>query len=251
MKLQLIRSATMRITYAGFTFVTDPYLAAKHTMPSYTGASPNPLVELPCSPEEAIDGIDFAVLSHLHSDHFDPSARRLLPKDLPIYCQPEDVTALQNDGFAQPIPVKKTASRGKLTVMRIAGQHGSGRVRKEMGGASGFVFRAPGEPTVYWMGDTVWCPPVARTLIAVQPDIVVTHSGGAVWGKGVPIIMDAVQTVTVCESVPQATVVAVHMEALDHQTVTRAALRAHADAQGIPDDRLRIPDDGETLAFES
>jgi L-ascorbate metabolism protein UlaG (beta-lactamase superfamily) len=42
MQLQLIRSATLRIEYAGHTFVIDPYLAAKHSRPSFavfTGGS--------------------------------------------------------------------------------------------------------------------------------------------------------------------------------------------------------------------
>ena len=50
MQIQLIRNATLRFECAHRSFVIDPYLAAKHTRPSYTGASPNPLVELPCSP---------------------------------------------------------------------------------------------------------------------------------------------------------------------------------------------------------
>jgi hypothetical protein len=61
--------------------------------------------------------------------------------------------------------------------------------------------------------------------------------------------MDAEQTAAVCLAAPNATVVAVHMEALDHATVSRADLRACADSQGIPHDRLLIPADDETLAL--
>lgn len=247
MNLHLIRSATMRITYGGLTFLTDPYLSPKNGMPSYTGASLNPLVDLPCPPEDVVAGVDVAVISHLHSDHFDPTARRLLPRDLMIFCQPEDVAALEADGFRHVVPVANTRSHAGIILTRIPGQHGSGDVLDEMGPASGFILRAAGEPTVYWIGDTVWCPVVAETLNAVRPDVIITHSGGAVWGDHVPIIMDVAQTVAVCRAAPQATVVAVHMEALDHQTVTRAALRAHADACGISRDHLRIPADGERL----
>jgi hypothetical protein len=42
-------------------------------------------------------------------------------------------------------------------------------------------------------------------------------------------------------------VIAVHLESLDHGTVTRADLRTAAAAQGISNDRLRIPADGETV----
>ena len=38
------------------------------------------------------DGLASAVLAtHLHQDHFDATAARLLPRDLPLLCQPEDV----------------------------------------------------------------------------------------------------------------------------------------------------------------
>jgi hypothetical protein len=40
------------------------------------------------------------------------------------------------------------------------------------------------------------------------------------------------------------------MEALDHATISRAELRAAADAAGIPAARLLIPADGELLSFE-
>ena len=105
MQIQLIRSATLRIDYAQQRLLVDPYLAAKHTMPSNAGRSPNPLVELPFSPQEVIAGIDMAVISHLHSDHFDPTAQRLLPAELTIICQPGDDAELESRGFRNVIPV--------------------------------------------------------------------------------------------------------------------------------------------------
>gem|GEM_PF-5474990 len=34
------------------------------------------------------------------------------------------------------------------------------KVLKFIGKVSGFVFQASGEPTVYWVGDSIWCEPV-------------------------------------------------------------------------------------------
>ncbi len=82
---------------------------------------------------------------------------------------------------------------------------------------------------------------------ASTPQVIVTHSCGAVWGEGVLIVMDAAQTLEVCRAAPRSTVIAVHMEALDHGTVSRRELRARAEAAGIPPQRLRIPRDGEEI----
>src|SRR5574341_1792921 len=56
MKLQFIRNATMRLTYAGVSILTDPYLAAKHAYPSLRGRSRNPMVDLPFPAQAVIAG---------------------------------------------------------------------------------------------------------------------------------------------------------------------------------------------------
>jgi hypothetical protein len=47
MELRLLRHATLKLNVAGRTMLIDPFFAPKHSRPSYTGRSPNPLVELP------------------------------------------------------------------------------------------------------------------------------------------------------------------------------------------------------------
>ena len=61
--------------------------------------------------------------------------------------------------------------------------------------------------------------------------------------------MDGEQTIAVCRAAPDATVVAVHLEALDHCPVTRDALRSLAEKKGITHEQLRIPADGDLLVF--
>ena len=63
--------------------------------------------------------------------------------------------------------------------------------------------------------------------------------------------MDAEQTITVCRAAPEATVIAVHMEALDHGTVSRAELRAAAENAAIRPDQLLIPADGDRITLPS
>lgn len=250
MQIQLIRSATLRVRYNGRFFIVDPFLAAKGTVRSFAGIAPNPIVELPCTPEEAIAGVEMALVSHLHVDHFDEVAAELLPKDLPILCQPGDEEKIKEKGFTAVTPITQTLTWQGITFTRTAGQHGTGEVGQRMGQVSGFVWQAAGEPTVYWAGDTIWYEAVADVIHTVRPDVIITHSGGARFKDGDPIIiMDASQTIAVCQAAPQATIIAVHLESLDHCPVTRADLRADAWQQAIPVEQLRIPQDGETLVL--
>ena len=247
MQLQLIRNATMRITYANHLFITDPFLAGKHSIRSFANISPNPLVDLPCAPEEVLDGIEMALISHLHIDHFDPLAEEMLPKDLPLFCQPGDEEQLAGKGFSSITIVDESASWQGITLTRTPGQHGSGEWIERMGKVSGFIIQADGEPAVYWMGDTIWCEAVEQVIQNTQPDIIITHSSGAKFGDSDPIVMDAAQTIAVCKAAPQATIIAIHLESLDHGTVSRADLRTRASAEGISPERLLIPDDGEGI----
>jgi L-ascorbate metabolism protein UlaG (beta-lactamase superfamily) len=250
MQLQLIRNATFILNYGGKKILTDPCLAPKHSIQSFADISPNPLVDLPCTPEEVIAGIEIVVVSHLHIDHFDPPAEEMLPKNIPLFCQPGDETKLAEKGFRAVTPVEQTVEWQGITLTRTPGQHGTGVWAERMGNVSGFIFRAKNEPVVYWAGDTIWYPPVEQIIADTQPDIIITHSSGARFGDSDPIVMDAEQTVAVCQAAPQATVIAIHLDTLDHGTVSRINLRTAADAAGIQPDQLLIPADGESLSFD-
>lgn len=246
MKLQLIRNATLKLTYADRTILIDPYFAPRHSLPSYTGKSPNPLTDLPLSTEEILQGVELVIVSHLHSDHFDSMAKRLIPKHLPLICQPGDEAAISGEGFVDVTPLKNEIVWQGITITRCEGSHGLGPVLEKMGSVMGLMLAAPGEPVIYWAGDTVLYPPVMETVERVAPDVIVSHSCGARW-DGDLIVMDAAETIALCRAAPEATVVAVHMEALDHATVSRADLREAADTAGIGPSRLLIPADGDVI----
>jgi L-ascorbate metabolism protein UlaG (beta-lactamase superfamily) len=255
MKMQLIRNATLLLDYGGNHILIDPYLAPKGSRPSYVGKGDkvNPLVELPLTIEQILDGVELVMVSHLHSDHFDPVAHERVPKDLPLFCQPGNEAFIREKGFQDVIVVDDDIAWKGIHITRTDGHHGTGEVEGMMGTVSGFVFQAQGEPTLYWAGDTVLCDEVRAAIAQYKPDVIVTHSCGATWadsaGQRSLIVMDDAQTVEVCQLAPDAVVIAAHMEVLDHSTITRAALRACADTAGLDSARLRIPADGESLEF--
>jgi L-ascorbate metabolism protein UlaG (beta-lactamase superfamily) len=248
MRIQLIRNATLRLTYHGQLFLIDPYFAPRHTLPSYADKSPNPLVDMPMPINDIMAGVQAIIVSHLHTDHFDAVAKEALPKDLPLFCQPGNDAAIRDAGFGDVRVISDQVVWNGVSITRTEGQHGEGETAKLMGTVSGFVFEAEDEPTLYWTGDTIWYAPVEQVIAAEQPAVIVTHSCGATWKGSAPIVMDAAQTAAVCQFAPNSRVVATHMEALDHAAVSRADLRQYADAQDIST-QLFIPADGETLDF--
>ena len=110
------------------------------------------------------------------------------------------------------------------------------------------MLKTAGAPTIYLAGDTVWCPEVEGALSAHQPDVVVVNAGAAQFLEGGAITMDVADVLQVCQAAPKATVIAVHMEAINHCVLRRAALRkALTTSPRKP--TVSIPGDGDVLTL--
>jgi L-ascorbate metabolism protein UlaG (beta-lactamase superfamily) len=237
------------MTYGDRVFITDPYLAPKHSQEPLIGKSRNPIVDLPLPTEDILANLEMVLVSHLHPDHFDNMAQQLLPKTIPIYCQPGDETQIKAAGFTDVIAIDESVDWQGVRITRTSGQHGNEAWAEQMGAVSGFIFRAKNEPTIYWTGDTIWHETVEQVILENKPNIIITHSSGASFKAGEPIIMDGQQTIAVCKAAHQSMVVAIHMETFDFDTVSRKELREMAEEEGIEAGQLLIPADGETLVF--
>src|SRR4051812_25027085 len=79
MNIQQIRNATIVVEYAGKKFLIDPMLAEKGTYPPFPQSlrqdQYNPLVSLPISIDTIINNVDAVILTHLHLDHWDDTAK--------------------------------------------------------------------------------------------------------------------------------------------------------------------------------
>ncbi|ACO48219.1 MBL fold metallo-hydrolase [Deinococcus deserti] len=244
MRLQLIRNATLRLAYAGTTLLVDPFLADQFSLPSIAGKSQNPTAALPVSAEHVVQNVVLVLVSHLHPDHIDLTPPRI-PTQLPLLSQPTDADALRAAGFTDVTGISNEFHWKGICITRTGGAHGTGPVGAALGEVSGFVLQAPGEPTVYIAGDTIWNDDVRAAIQAFGPEVIITNSGGALI-RDTLIIMDTEQTLAVAAAAPQATVIAVHLEAYDHAPVTRDQLRAAASEAGITE-RVLVPEDGETI----
>jgi L-ascorbate metabolism protein UlaG (beta-lactamase superfamily) len=251
-RLTLLRHATLRLEIGGKALLVDPMLDAPGARAPVRGTPqerPNPLVPLPVSVREAVEGIEAALVTHTHVDHLDAAGvTALIPLGVPVLCQPEDMGDLGQLGLdLVPVPAGAPVEWQGLTVHRTGGRHGRDDAMVQgLGPVSGFVVAAEGEPTVYVAGDTVWCPEVADAIAAHSPDWIVVNAGGARFLEGGTITMEAADVAAVAGAAPDARVVAVHMEAINHCLETRADLAAGLAAAGA-EGRVTIPADGETL----
>lgn len=254
-QLQQIRNATIKISYGETTFLIDPMLSKKGTYPGFDGTYRselrNPLVDLPMSEQKVLADVDAVIVTHTHLDHWDDAAQELLPKDVPLFTQHQaDATLIRSQGFTNVRVLSDKAEFGGITLSKTGGQHGtdemfaSQEVATFLGDAMGVVFSAPGHKTLYLAGDTIWRDEVDQALEQYSPQIIVLNAGYAVLSDyDDSIIMGKKDVLRATQSAPSATVVATHMDAINHMAQTRKELREYVQEKGI-EDRVEIPEDG-------
>jgi L-ascorbate metabolism protein UlaG (beta-lactamase superfamily) len=235
-RLTLVRHATLLVELEDRRILVEPMLdpvGARPPVEDSPSPRPNPLVPLPVPAEEIVAGLDAVVVTHLHQDHFDETGARLLPRDVPVFCQPQDAQRLRSVGL-DARPVEDELVWDGLRIARTGGRHGTDEATvRELAPVSGFVLDG-----LYIAGDTVWCAEVEEALERHRPRVAVVNGSGARFVRGGPLVMTAPQIREVVERV--STVVVVHLEAIDHCLETRAEIRA-----AVPE--ALVPEDGETL----
>lgn len=259
-QVQQIRNATAKISYAGKTFLVDPYLAKKGTHPGFPGTFNsqlrNPLVELPMSVKDVMKGVDAVIVSHTHLDHWDGGDHQSIPKAIPLFVQHEaDAKLIRGQGFTDVRILGANTVFEGVQLTKTGGLHGTDDMvaqkplAEALGEAMGIVFQAPGAKTVYVVGDTVWRTDVDQALEKFKPDVIILNAGDArMIGYTGSIIMGKDDVLHAYQAMPNATIIATHMDAINHMTLSRKELREHVKQHGIQD-RVRIPADGEILKF--
>ncbi len=252
MDIQLIRNATLIVHYGGVRFLIDPFLAEQGTYPPFANSprqdQNNPLVGLPVDVQQLAE-VDAVIVTHLHLDHYDATAAEVLPHHIPMFVQSEaDAERVRQDGFQQVAVLDEHTQFQGISLSKTDGHHGRGDILQRMGQVCGVVFHHESEETLYVAGDTVWYEGVQQTLDTYQPQIIVVNGGDNQLFESGSLVMGKEDIYEVFQAAPQATILSVHMEAVNHWTLSRNELRQYIEEKGMTGHVL-VPEDGEQYTF--
>ena len=248
--IRLLRHATLIIEINNRRILVDPMLSQRDALDPVQNCGNEirfPMVELPVDAVELnkiLDNIDAVVVSHLHRDHWDIAAQKLIDKNKTILCQPNDAEKIKEHGFNNVNPIDDKLEWNGIVIHRTKGQHGSGEIGKKMGEVSGFVFTHE-DQSIYIAGDSIWCEDVDNALLKFNPKYTVLNAGGARFLSGGPITMTPTDVVTVQEKFKDTKIIAVHMNTVNHCFDKRTDLTKYLSEKGISS--VLIPKDGETI----
>lgn len=237
MQIQQIRNATLKITYADVTFLLDPWLQDQGTgmcagtvRPEMAGVR-SPLDPLPVSPEEILSGVDYCLVTHVHPDHFTPD---YLPKEMKILAQNDiDCISIKEMGFSNTESISDIGMKiGAVSITKTPAVHGDNeQVAAEMGEVSGYLLSGE-EKSLYIAGDTVFYEGVEETLRKCSPDVIIVNCCEATLPGG-RLIMNLQDLEAVCRLCPVATVIATHLDSVNHALLTSEDVRMFAAKKNL------------------
>jgi len=166
----------------------------------------------------------------------------------------QDAASVRKDGFTDVRVLGSDTMFNGTRLVRTGGQHGTdahmAKLGAPLGTVSGIVFERQGHETVYVAGDTIWRPEVETAIQRHRPDVVVLNTGYAqIPGLDGSIIMGKEDLARARQIAPDAVVIGVHMEAVNHAGQTRRELREFIAEKNLDAARTRVPADGDSYRF--
>lgn len=253
-----IRNATGKLKLKNTTFLIDPFLAPKDTYAGFEGTFNSeqrmPLVDLPTSMEELLSDVDAVVVTHTHLDHWDDIAIEAIPKSLPIFVQNSaDQKLISSQGFNDVRIIFESVDFSGITLTKTGGSHGTIEMYANpnlaalAGDAMGVIFETLNEPTVYLVGDTIWTSDVEKALFRFDPNIIIMNTGYAqILGFEDSIIMGTKDIGRMVTRKPNAKIITVHMDTVNHTATSREDVRKFIKGTNI-ESHVAVPEDGETI----
>lgn len=160
----------------------------------------------------------------------------------------KDAQVVRNDGFQNVEILGEDTAFEDIQLIKTKGEHGRGEMVKLAGLVCGVVFKHPTEKTLYVAGDTVWYEGVLEVIETHKPEIIVVNGGDNQFFQGGSLVMGKEDIYEAYKAAPNAKIISVHMEAVNHWTLSREELKSFIKEKGISPNVL-VPDDGESYSF--
>lgn len=249
MKIQQIRNATLKIHYGGITFLVDPWLQdkgkgmyAEPVRPEMVGVK-SPLCDLPLPVGEILDGVDCCLVTHIHEDHFTSD---YLPKTIKLLMQNEaDAAEVRKLGFKDVTAIGEDGMDiGSVHIAKVPALHGDNPVIvKRMGTVTGYLLTGE-DKSLYIAGDTIFYSGVEQTLTARKPDVIAVNCCEATMPMG-RLLMGTQDLEAVSTLCPDSTVIATHLDAVNHALLDSGDIRRFVSEKGLGN--VLVPKNGETV----
>ena len=184
-------------------------------------------------------------MTHIHPDHF---TEDYLPSDMPVFVQDEtDRESAADMGFTNLIVFgEQDIKIGDITITKVPARHGDNHETVEyMGESSGYVLRGETK-SLYIAGDTVYYSGVEQTIDKYLPDVIVLNCCAATMPVG-RLIMDIQDIKSVCRKAPGSTIVATHLDSVNHALLSSDDIRAFAVHKNLT--QIKVPVNGEQVIF--
>jgi L-ascorbate metabolism protein UlaG (beta-lactamase superfamily) len=264
LRVRWMGGPTATLERGGLRVLTDPMLGPRgdnaFTLPKHpsSGVLNAPVARYTAPPPWNPEGLTAILISHTHNDHFDETAKRRLPKQLPVVVAAAGAESVRAAGFMDVRPldwgesVTLSAANVTLKVLAVPAHHAHDpALDHDLGRGNGYVLEfadARGTFRVYWTGDAVLADDSREFSVHHGAiDLLLPHLGG-VGGDGAFGLrtMNAAEAIELTQRVAPRFVLPIHHTTFGHYREPIVALQERANEAGLAE-HFRFLRDGETV----